>query len=51
MKRHGNLWANVVSFKALLRASEQARLGKRFRPAVAAFHFHLEREIGRCTRS
>jgi retron-type reverse transcriptase len=47
MKRHGDLWPNVISFKALLHAAEQARLGKRFRPAVAAFHFHLERELWR----
>lgn len=45
MKRHGHLWANVVSFEALLRAAEEARRGKRFRPAVAAFHFDQEREL------
>jgi len=45
MKRHGNLWANVVSFEALLHAAEEARRGKRYRPAVAAFHFNLEREL------
>jgi len=45
MKRHGNLWANVVSFEALLSAAEEARRGKRFRPAAAAFHFNLEREL------
>jgi len=47
MKRHGNLWPNVISFEALLHAAEQARLGKRFRPAVAVFHFNLERELWR----
>src|SRR5262245_64975789 len=45
MKRHGNLWANVVSFEALLHAAEEGRKGKRFRPAVAAFHFNLEPEL------
>ncbi len=45
MKRHGRLWENVVSFEALLRAAEQARRGKRFRPDVAAFHFNLEHEL------
>lgn len=45
MKRHGHLWQQVVSFEALLRAAENARRGKRFRPAVAAFHFDLEREL------
>ncbi len=45
MKRHGNLWEQVVSFEALLHAAEQARKGKRFRPAVAAFHFDQERAL------
>src|SRR5262249_6710036 len=36
MKRHGNLWENVISFEALLRAAVQARKGKRYRPNVAA---------------
>lgn len=45
MKRHGNLWANIVSFEALLRAADTARKGKRFRPAVASFHFDQEREL------
>ena len=45
MKRHGNLWEQVISFEALLRAAEQARKGKRFRPAVAAFHFDQERAL------
>jgi RNA-directed DNA polymerase len=45
MKRHGHLWEQVVSFEALLRAADTARKGKRFRPAVAAFHFHLEHEL------
>src|SRR5262245_16645402 len=45
MKRHGNLWPQVFSFEALLRAAEQACKGKRFRPGVAAFHFNLEPEL------
>ena len=45
MKRHGQLWEQVVSFKALLRAADTARKGKRFRPAVAAFHFDQERTL------
>ncbi len=47
MKRHGNLWQQVISFEALLRAAEQARKGKRFRPAVASFHFDQERALWR----
>src|SRR5271170_3987532 len=45
MKRHGHMWEQVVSFEALLRAAEQARRGKRLRPAVAAFHFDQERAL------
>src|SRR5262249_61189274 len=45
MKRHGNLWPQVIAFEALLRAAEQACKGKRFRPGVAAFHFDLEPEL------
>jgi retron-type reverse transcriptase len=45
MKRYGNLWRQVISFPALLRAAEQASKGKRFRPDVADFHFNLEREL------
>ena len=45
MKRHGHLWEQVISFEALLHAAEQARKGKRFRPAVAAFHFDQERAL------
>jgi RNA-directed DNA polymerase len=45
MKRYGNLWQDVISFEALLHAAEEARRGKRFRPAVASFHFNLEHEL------
>jgi hypothetical protein len=45
MKRHGYMWENVISFAALLHAAEQARRGKRFRPAVASFHFDQERAL------
>src|SRR5262249_28461 len=45
MKRHGNLWENVIRFEALLCAAEQACKGKRFRPDVASFHFNLEHEL------
>ena len=47
MKRHGNLWEQVISFEALLRAADTARRGKRFRPTVAAFHSDQERELWR----
>ena len=45
MKRHGNLWEGMISFESLLEAAEKAQRGKRFRPAVARFHFTLEREL------
>jgi retron-type reverse transcriptase len=45
MKRHGHLWEQVIRFEALLRAADKARKGKRFRPAVASFHFDQEREL------
>ena len=43
MKRHGNLWPQVICFEALLHAAEQACKGKRFRPAVAAWRARLRR--------
>src|SRR3954453_4525096 len=45
MKRHGHLWQNIISFEALLNAADTARRGKRFRPAVASFHFYQERAL------
>src|SRR5271167_3950754 len=45
MKRQGNLWEQVISFEALLHAADTARKGKRFRPAVASFHFDQERAL------
>lgn len=45
MKRKGNLWPTLTSFENLLAASQRARKGKRFRPAVASFEFGLEQEL------
>src|SRR4051812_2174143 len=47
MKRYGNLWDGMISFENLLRAANAAARGKRFRPGVARFFFHLERELWR----
>ena len=47
MKRHGNLWPQLISFQHLLRASQKAKRGKRFRPSVANFEFRLEPELWR----
>ena len=45
MKRHGNLWEPMTSFENLLRAAHAAARGKRFKPGVARFFFHLEPEL------
>lgn len=45
MKRVGGLFARIVSFENLLRAERRAARGKRGRPSVARFEFHLEREL------
>jgi len=45
MKHIDGIWAQLTSFENLLQAYRQARLGKRARPAVAEFGFHLEREL------
>lgn len=45
MKRQGGLFARIVAFDNLLRAARQAARGKRDRPTVARFVFHLEPEL------
>jgi retron-type reverse transcriptase len=45
MKRHGDLFARLVSFENLLGAAQAARRGKRFKPNVARFDFDLEEEL------
>lgn len=45
MKRHDNLWPQVIAFDNLLRASRLAQKGKRFRPNVLAFNHRLEQEL------
>jgi RNA-directed DNA polymerase len=45
MKRYGNLWHQVIDFENLLRAARQAQRGKRFRPNVLQFNYHLEQEL------
>ena len=42
MKRHGNLWPQIVDFANLLAAARQAQRGKRFRDNVLAFNYNLE---------
>jgi retron-type reverse transcriptase len=45
MKRHGNLYDNIISFRSLLEASRRARRGKRFANPVARFEYNLENEL------
>jgi RNA-directed DNA polymerase len=45
MERQGNLWNRMITFENLLRAAHAAARGKRFKPGVARFVFHLEREL------
>ncbi|MBE9140829.1 RNA-directed DNA polymerase [Nodosilinea sp. LEGE 07088] len=45
MKRHGNLWPSVIDFSNLLCAARKAQKGKRFRPNILDFNYHLEQEL------
>ena len=45
MKRHAGLFEQIVRFENLLGAASRAARGKRDRPTVARFEFHLEREL------
>ena len=50
MKRIGNLWPQLTSFDNLLLAAERSAAGKRHRPAVAEWHWELERNLCRLQR-
>jgi len=45
MHRVGHLYDDICDFENLLRAAYRARRGKRARPDVAAFHYHLEANV------
>ncbi|MBW4641989.1 MAG: RNA-directed DNA polymerase [Goleter apudmare HA4340-LM2] len=45
MKRHGNLWQEIIDFENLLSAAKKAQKGKRFRGNVLAFNYNLESEL------
>lgn len=45
MRRHGNLWPQVIAFENLLVAARQAQQGKRYRINVLAFNSALEEEL------
>ena len=45
MKRHGNLWPQVIDFDNLMAAAHKAQRGKRSQNNVLAFNFNLENEL------
>ena len=45
MKRHGNLWGQVVAWENLLLAARKSQRGKRKREIVQRFHFHEESHL------
>ena len=45
MKRAGNLWPAVTAWANLVESARMAALGKRARPDVARFLFHLEPRV------
>ncbi len=45
MKRYGNLWPELISFRNLLTAAHNACRGKRHQSNVARFRFRLEDEL------
>ncbi len=47
MKRHGNLWPQIIEFENLMMAARQAQKGKRFRANVLEFNYRLEQELFR----
>ncbi len=47
MKRHGDLWNELTSYRNLLRSLQRAARGKRDLPNVTRFRFHQEVELHR----
>ena len=45
VKRHGNLWPQVIDFNNLLAAAQQAQRGKRYQPNVLRFNGRLAEEL------
>ena len=42
MKRVGNLWGRMITFRSLALAADRARQRKRYRADVQEFHYDLE---------
>lgn len=45
MKRHSNLYLQIITFENLLTAAQQAQRQKRYRDPVLVFNRHLEQEL------
>jgi len=45
VKRHGNLWSQIVDFENLLLAARNAQRGKRMQASVLRFNYRLESEL------
>ncbi len=45
MKRHGNLWPQIIDFGNLLLAAQKAQRGKRYRQNVLYFNSRLDEEL------
>lgn len=45
MRRHRNLYSEIISFQNLLKAARLAQRCKRFKTPTARFNFQLEREL------
>ena len=45
MKRHGNIYPQIIDFENILTAARKAQKGKRFRSNVLAFNYKLESKL------
>jgi retron-type reverse transcriptase len=45
MKRHGDLWPEIIAFGNLLAAARQAEKAKRFHPNILQFNYRLEENL------
>jgi RNA-directed DNA polymerase len=45
VKRHGNLWTEIITVENLFLAAHRAKKGKRFNPNILEFNYNLEPNI------
>jgi retron-type reverse transcriptase len=50
MRRHGNLYAQIITFENLISAAKQAQRQKRYREPVLIFNHHLEQHLFKLQR-